>query len=91
MLSLLTSELADEVGRQASPNEEYECAREAKFKIQNKNADRQILQLKNFEKVFKLFTCKLSIYQNNVAAIWATNKPNIFQTKSWERQSKALP
>ena len=90
MLSLLSSELADEVGRQAS-QKEYERAREAKFKIQNKNADRQILQLKNFEKVFKLFTCKLSIYQNNVAAIWATNKPNIFQTKCWERQSKALP
>ena len=80
MLSLRSSELPDSVGSQASP-EEYECAREAKFKIQNKNADRQILQLKNFEKVFKLFTCKLSIYQNNVAAIWATNKPNIFQTK----------
>ena len=90
MLSLLSSELPDLGGSQASPKE-YECAREAKFKIQNKNADRQILQLKIFEKVFKLFTCKLSIYQNNVAAIWATNKPNIFQTKCWERQSKALP
>ena len=51
LLSLLSSELPDSVGSQASPKE-YECAREAKFKIQNKNADRQILQLKIFEKVF---------------------------------------